>query len=487
MTRPYGLVSLILTASVSACDLAPVYHPPSYVLPASYQGDGPWELAHPQDQIARGPWWVAYGNPTLDALESKLPQNPDLLAEREAFTQARELAAEAESGLYPQLSLNGAASQNRQSVQRLFRSPTSTGPLVEPSVQAYAAADWEIDLWDRIGNEAKSRKNLAQAEAANLASLQLSLQAALADAYLTLRGLDQQVQLFRQTATTYQTALTITQMRLNDQIGSAIDVARAQTQLSSTLALLDENASQRALAQHAIAVLVGESPSNFSLPPQQDAPLTLPQIPVGLPTALLQRRPDIAAAERNMAAANAEIGVARAAFYPNISLSGLAGTQDSGFNLVSLPNAAWSIGSQIALPLFEGGLRKAELDFSKSAYAQTRDRYRSVVLAAFQQVEDELSLNGLLAKEASEDRQVASSAARAQSLSMQLYTAGVGNFLDVVVAQVSALQAQTGQLAIGIRVQQASVDLVRALGGGWSTAELPAEKQIQPFNPLVPD
>ncbi len=486
MRRVAQAAAAVLAASLACCDLAPVYQPPKYVLPASYQGAGPWQIAHPQDKIARGSWWERYGNPVLDQLEARLPNNPDLLAEREAFTQARELAAEAESGLYPQIGLNGFASNNRQSPQRLFRSYTSTSPLVEPSVQVDAEANWEIDIWDRIGNQAKYQKNLAQAEAAYVAFVELSLQAELANAYITLRGLDQQGKLYQQSVATYQTGLNITQARLAGKIGNSLDVARAQTQLSSTQALFEDNAAQRALAQHAIADLIGESASTFTLPQQQDTPLTVPKIPAGLPSDLLQRRPDIAAAERDMAAANAEIGVSRAAFYPNISLSGLAGTQDRGFNLISLPNAVWSIGSQIALPLFEGGLRRAELGFAKSAYAQTRDRYRSVVLSAFQQVEDQLSLNDLLAKEAIQDQQAFQAAGQAQTLSLQLYTAGAGNYLDVVVSQVTALQAQTSQVGIDARVQQASINLVRALGGGWSAAELPTEKQIRPFNPLIP-
>ena len=213
---------------------------------------------------------------------------------------------------------------------------------------------------------------------------------------------------------------------------------------------------------------------------------TLPAVPTGLPSELLQRRPDIAAAERSMAAANADIGVARAAFYPNISLSGIAGSQDQGFDLFSAPNAMWSLGSMIALPLFEGGLRRAELQYSKSAYAQTRDRYRAVVLSAVHQVEDELSLNDQLAKEAAEDQQALTSAGHVQSLALQLYQAGADNYLNVVIAEAAALQSGIGQLGITLRVQEASVDLVRALGGGWDTAVLPREKQILPFDPLTP-
>ncbi len=471
--------------ALSGCDLSPTYRPPHYVVPNSYHGAGPWQVAHPQDRLSPDAWWTSYGNATLNDLESRVPQNPDLLAEGEAFKQARELAAEAESGLYPQIALNGQASQNRESPQRLFRSFTSTAPLVEPSVQVDATASWEIDIWNRVRNEARSRKRLAQAQAAELASARLSLQAELANAYLTLRGLDQQQLLYRQTAQFYRTALDITQARLADKIGNELDVLRAQSQYSGAEALLYEAAGQRALALHAIADIIGVPATEFSLPPQQDTRIVLPNIPTGIPSELLQRRPDIAAAERSMAAANAEIGVARAAFYPNISLSGIAGTQDRGFNVVSLPNAMWSIGSAIALPLFEGGLRRAEVEFAKSAYQQTRDRYRAIVLSAFEQVEDQLSLNDFLAKEAAQQNLVFSSTAKAQTLALQLYTAGVGDYLDVVVAQVTAFQAATTQLSTDIRVQQASINLVRALGGGWGVRDLPSEKQVMPFDPLA--
>lgn len=481
----FGRAAAALSVSaLSCCDLAPAYHPPVYALPDSYQGESPWEIAHPQDNIPRGPWWTSYGNETLNELEAKVSDNPNLMVEEENFVQARQLAAEAEAGLYPQLGVNGQASQNRESPQALFRSPTSTAPLVEPSVQVDAQASWEVDIWDRIRNQATSRKRLAQAEAANLASVKLSLQAELANAYLTLRGLDQQTLLYRQTAGFYRTALKITRERLAHKIGNELDVARAEAQYGGTLALLYDIGAQRALALHAIAVLIGVSPNGFSLPPQQNTPLTLPNVPTGLPSALLQRRPDVAAAERYMASANAQIGVARAAFYPNISLNGLFGTEDTGFNLLSLPNAVWSIGSGIGLPLFEGGLRRAELGFANSSYRQTRDQYRSVVLSAFQQVEDQLALNDFLSKEANEDRFVFNASSKAQNLALKLYTSGAGNYLDVVVAQVTLFQAATTQLATEIRLQQASINLIRALGGGWDVRDLPTEKQVIPFDPL---
>ena len=474
-----------LVAALGGCDLAPNYDPPHEVLPANWTGQSPWQIARPQDRIVRGPWWVKYGNPTLDALEARVPQNPDLLAAREAFVQARDLAAEAASGLYPQIGSQYSMSTNRESAQQLFRSPTSTARLNEPSVQLDGTADWEIDIWDRIGNEARAQRRLAQARAADLASLDLSLQGELADTYLLLRGLDQEQAIFEQAIGFYRLGSNITQARLADQIGSLLDVERAQNQLSAAEALQTDLHAQRGLAEHAIADLIGVPANGFSIPPQGRTPLVLPLVPTGLPSALLQRRPDIAAAERTMAAANAEIGVARAAFYPNVSLSGIAGSTAQGFDLFSAPNAAWSLGSTIALPLFEGGLRRAELQYARSAYRQTEDGYRATVLGAIQQVEDELTLNDQLVREEEQDQALAASG-KTQQLALQLYQAGADDYLNVVIAEVTNLQSGLGELGITIRVQQASVDLVRTLGGGWDAAELPSEDKIRPFDPLVP-
>jgi NodT family efflux transporter outer membrane factor (OMF) lipoprotein len=479
-------IAATLVAALGGCDLAPAYDPPDELLPASWTGQSPWQIARPQDRIVRGPWWVKYGNPTLDALEARVPQNPDLLATREAFLQARDLAAEAASGLYPQIGSQYSMSTNRESAQQLFRSPTSTAPLHEASVQLDGTADWEIDIWDRIGNEAHAQKRLAQARAADLASLDLSLQGVLADTYLTLRGLDQERAIFDQAIGFYQLGVNITQARLADKIGNLLDLERAQSQLSAAEALQTDLTAQRALAEHAIADLIGVPANGFLIPPQGDTPLVLPLVPTGLPSALLQRRPDIAAAERTMAAANAQIGVARAAFYPNVSLSGVAGSVAQGFDLFSAPNAMWSLGSTIALPLFEGGLRRAELQFARSAYRQTRDGYRATVLGAIRQVEDELSLNDQLTREEAQDRVALAASGKTQQLALQLYQAGADNYLNVVIAEVANLQSGLGELGITIRVQQASVDLVRALGGGWDTGELPAEDKIRPFDPLVP-
>jgi outer membrane protein, multidrug efflux system len=276
----------------------------------------------------------------------------------------------------------------------------------------------------------------------------------------------------------------VTQLRYHGNIGTGLDLERASSQLGSAQAQLSEIALQRDLLQHAVALLVGAMPSSFTMPPANDAPPVPPDLPVGLPSALLQRRPDISSAERQMAAANAAIGVSRAAFYPNVTFFGNAGFQDRGWNLLSLPNSLWSIGSDVALPIFEGGLRRAELQQSWSAYAQTRDNYRATVLAAFQEVEDGLSLTQRLKSEVAQQHEASDQAAQALSSSTKLYDAGLDNYLSVAVAQVQALTARLSEVEVQVRQMQAAVSLIRALGGGWTVQGLPNEQQTLPFGPL---
>ena len=467
------------------CDLAPPYHPPHYILPANYQGSRPFKVAHPLDTLPRGPWWERFNDPLLNQLEQQLTaENPDLAAMAEQYTQARDLAAEARAGLFPQVTASGLLSDNKESRHRLFRSPNSTAPTEEASNEILAAASWEPDFWSAIRNRTRVQKRLAQSSAAALAAARLSLQAQLADDYIALRGLDRQLAIYRTSITYYQQAVRITMQRLQGRIGAALDVARSRGQVSSTQALLSGALGNRAVLQHAIAVLVNVNPSSFSIPESVAEGLTVPAVPVGVPSSLLQRRPDIAGAERQMASANAGIGVSRAAFYPDITLSAYAGFQDSGFNLASLPNSLWMIGASAVVPLFEGGLRRAELQQSWSLYAQTRDNYRSTVLAAFQEVEDGLALTADLRTQARQQAQAVAEAGKAQTLTLQLYVGGLTNYLDVLVAQQTELTALTVQIQVAVSRLQASVNLIRALGGGWSTADLPTENGVLPFGPL---
>jgi NodT family efflux transporter outer membrane factor (OMF) lipoprotein len=475
---------LVALSGLCGCDLAPPYRPPHYVLPANYQGSPPFKVAHPLDTLPRGPWWERFDDPLLNQLEQQLTVgNPDLAAMAEEYTQARDLAAEARAGLFPQVTANGLLSDNKESLQRLFRNPKSAAPIEEANNEILAGASWEPDFWSQIRNRTHVQKRLAQSSAAVLAAARLSLQAELADDYIALRGFDRQLAIYRASITYYEQSVRITMQRLQGQIGAALDVARARGQLASTQALLNGAVGNRAVLQHAIAVLVNVNPSSFSIPEAAAWP-TAPAVPVGVPSSLLQRRPDIAGAERQMASANAEIGVSRAAFYPNITLSANAGFEAAGFGLLGLSNSLWMIGASAVVPLFEGGLRRAELQRSWSQYAQTRDSYRSLVLSAFQEVEDGLALTANLQAQAQSQTQAVTEAGKAQTLTLQLYVGGLTNYLDALVAQQTELTARTTEVQVEVSRLQASVGLIRALGGGWSTADLPTEDGVLPFGPL---
>ena len=302
---------------------------------------------------------------------------------------------------------------------------------------------------------------------------------------MALRGLDTEDAVLRRTLAFYAQAVTITTMREAAKIASGLDVDRARSQLASTEATETDVVANRAVLQHAIAVLVGVPAASFALAAEPNPKIVTPHVPAGLPSQLLQRRPDIAAAEREMASANAEIGVTRAAFYPNVTLSAVGGFEDGGFNLGDLANSMWTVGATAMLPLFEGGLRRAELQQTWSQYAQTRDAYRATVLAAFQQVEDGLALTSRLQVEEQQGREAVTEALRAQNESLTLYRGGLDNYLNAVVAQVTALTALIVQIGIETRLLQASVGLVTALGGGWGAPNLPTEDQTLPFNPLT--
>jgi NodT family efflux transporter outer membrane factor (OMF) lipoprotein len=478
--RAFGRVMLLGGLALSGCDLAPVYTPPKFILPESYQGSGPFQVARPDTVLTPdGDWWTLFGDPELNTLEEALTrENPNLQSAMEQYTQARDLAAEVQSQLYPQIGTDYQLSDNRQSVNRLFRGSAAASPNVQGSNEIVGTASWEPDFWDQIRNHAHEQKRLAQASA------RLSLQAELASDYLGLRGLDRVLEVLKQSIVAYGKTVEVAQLRYHGGIASQLDLARAQNQLAVAQAQETETALQRDLLQHAVAVLVGEVPSSFSIPPLNTIQATLAQLPADVPSALLERRPDIASAERRMAAANASIGVSRAAFYPHVTFFGSAGYQDTGFNLISLPNTLWSIGSDVMLPLFEGGLRRAELQRSWSRYAQTRDNYRATVLSAFQEVEDGLSLTRRLKDEVAQQHEASDQAEQALSISTTLYEAGLDNYLSVSVAQVAALLARTSEVQVQIRQMQASVSLIRALGGGWNVHGLPDEKQTLPFGPL---
>ncbi|MEX3964584.1 efflux transporter outer membrane subunit [Paraburkholderia sp. EG286B] len=479
-------VLLALVAPLAACSLAPTYSPPKTVLPDSYQGTGPFVLARPGDQLSRGPWWEVFKDPQLDTLERELDaSNPTLRAEQETYTQARDVVAEARSQLFPQLSAQAFATDNGLSKHALFHSASSGSPLEESSLGYGAAATWEPDLWGEIRNRTNYAKANAQAAAAMVASARLSLEMELADDYVKLRGLDEQHVIYTNTVRSYNEAVKLTSLRYNRQISPGLDVERARNQLAAAQAADTEIEAQRAVLEHAIAVLAGANPSTFTLAPDGLAHLSTPVVPVGVPSALLQRRPDIAAAERRMSAANAAVGVARAAFYPNIDLAASFGFEDNGLALAALPESLWSVGASAMLPLFEGGSRRAELQQSWSTVHQAADNYRATVLDAFRQVEDELALTDKLATEYGQQRDAVTAALKVQTIAMELYTSGLDNYLNVTVAQVAALNAELSAAKVHARRLQAAVDLVGALGGGWTAAALPTPQETVPFSPLA--
>ena len=475
---------MIVLTELAGCALAPPYEPPRYVLPAEWRGERPFGVASPSDTLPRGPWWEQFGDPLLSQLEQQLEaQNPTLAAMYEQYVEARDAAAAARSALYPQISVSGEASYNKQSTNALFKNPAITEFSTQGLTLLEGAASWQPDFWQRIRNQERQQARLAQSSAALVANARLSLQTQLADDFVALRGLDAQAVIYRRAVAEYETSVEITQLRLHGDIGSALDVRRAQAQLASTEALESANLASRSVLEHAIATLVGADASTFAIPPRPDSGLTNPAVPAGVPAQLLERRPDIASAERQMAAANAGIGIARAAFFPNITISGAAGFEDAGLNLFTLPNSLWSVGAAALQPLFEGGLRRAELQSSWAQFALTRDNYRGVVLTALQQVEDGLALSQSLQSQARSQAEAVTAADQAVDLTDQLYIGGIGTYLEVVIAQETALTADLTQAQTRTLQLQTTINLIGALGGGWTTENLPGEKDVLPFNP----
>jgi NodT family efflux transporter outer membrane factor (OMF) lipoprotein len=461
-------VSITLTfAALAGCSLAPEYSKPAIDVPDSYKESGTWQPAAPADRVERGDWWSAYHDATLDELETKVDSaNPDLAAAADRYAEARTYVAEARAGLFPQVDAGALATRNRQSDNRPLRSASQPDEYRDNYVAAQL--NYELDLWGRVRNLVAAGQANAQASAADLASVRLSLHAELANAYITLRGLDALAQLFSDTVDAYGKALQLTQNRFKGGIASALDVAHAQTQLDTARAQHVEALAQRALYEHAIASLVGTPASKFTLEPKV-VDLPIPMAPTGLPSTLLERRPDVAAAERRTAAANAQIGIARAAFFPSITLTALGGYENTGgADWLSAPNSVWSIGPHALLSLFDAGRRQTEVERAHAVFDEAGQRYRSTALTAFQQVEDNLALLHLLGDEAAHEDAAVVSAQRTSSLALDRYRNGAVNYLEVVEAQTAALQAQRTALGLRDRRLRASVALVRALGGGWS-------------------
>ncbi len=470
--RPLTMIATLSATCVAGCDLAPQYHVPVVNVPVRYKEASEFQQARPADILPRGAWWAVFNDPTLTALESQVDtENPTLSAALASFQRARAFAAEAKAGLFPQLSIGANPDYDRQSDNRPLRGKNEPNEYLSSTITAQAT--YEVDLWHRVANSIKAGKAAAQASAADLESLRLSLHAELAGDYALLRGFDAQTQVLTNTVSAYRQALTLTLNRFAGKISSGIDVSRAEAQLAAAQAALTDIADRRALEEHAVAVLVGRTPAAFHIDSVAWT-MAQPDISPGLPSTLLERRPDVAAAERQMQAANAEIGVARAAFYPTLSLNLLYGFQNTAINPFSLPDELWAIGPGLAMPLFEGGLRNAEEAATMAAYRQAVGQYRRTVLTAFQEVEDALAEIRLLGQEANQEQEAVTAAQRTVTMTMNLYKDGAINYLDVVVAQTAELQAEQAWVNLRTRRMEAAVLLIRSLGGGWTPDDLPS-------------
>jgi NodT family efflux transporter outer membrane factor (OMF) lipoprotein len=413
-----------------------------------------------------------FGDTDLNDLQARLVKHsPDLAAALARYNQAKAFSDQLRSGLFPSLVLGANAQRDRQSDMRPLRGINS--PADYNSFTAGVEVDYELDLWGRIRNEVNAGRAQAQAYAADLESARLSLQAQLADDYMVLRGLDRQVGTLNETVSAYENALALTQSRHDGGIASGLDVARAQTQLGTSRSLKAQTLAQRAVAEHAIAALIGESASEFSIQPRL-AQIVLPEVPVGVPATLVQRRPDIAAAQRRVAASNASVGVARAAFFPAITLSATAGYQSTAAgNWITAPNAFWSLGPSLLFTLFDAGKRKAQVAQAQAALDEAGSLYRSAVLSAFQQVEDGLALVHNYRSAAIEEHSAVTAAELSLDFALTRYREGEVSYLEVVTSQTITLQTQLDSLNLETRELRASVQLIRALGGGWTAPQNP--------------
>lgn len=461
------LAALVLVA-LHGCSLAPTYKAPTIDLPAKYReqtSDGPWHSAQPSDQLAPK-WWQLYQDQRLNDLQEKLLKaNPDLAAALAHFDASQAYASQLHAGLFPQITASAQPLRQRQSDNRPLRGDTQ--PSVYNSNTAGFALSFDLDLWGKIRNQVAAGDAQAQASGDDLAVARLSLQHQLATLYVQLNGLDAQSRILSSSLDDFGQALKLTRSRYEGQIASELDLTRAQNQLAEAQAQLDDVRGQRNLTEHAIGELVGVSASEFQLPPSQQL-IALPGIPQQLPSHLLQRRPDIAAAERRVFAANANIGVAKAAWYPDFSLTGLIGGQTQGVgNLFSAANRYWALGPLVNLPIFDGGRLSANERQAKAEFEEASAHYRSQVLRAVREVEDNLGQLRDLQQEAMDEQAAANAAEHTQALAMNSYQAGAVSYLDVVTAQTAALQAQRTLQAVQTRQLQASVGLVTALGGGW--------------------
>jgi NodT family efflux transporter outer membrane factor (OMF) lipoprotein len=461
---------------LGGCDFAPRYAPPSVATPANFKD----ETAAGGTLPASGEWWLSFNDRTLNGLEAQVDvANPTLAAALAANDEAVARANRALSGAYPQIDGVPHFLANKQSANRPLRSPNQ--PTYYGDNALAVQTSYEIDIWGRVRDIVASANATAEASADALADARLELHAELARDYVNLRGFDAEAKLLSDTITIYRSALKLTQDRLAANIVSPVDVDRAQAQLSSAEAQASDLALSRVLLEDAIAALVGKAASSLNIAPSPKR-LVLPKPPRAVPADVLRLRPDVAESEREAAAASELIGASRANFFPRVSLLALGGTQDTNFRLFNPGNLFGTIGPSIDIPLFDAGLRQAELAIAKAQFTQAAENYRATVLRALQEVQDGLSSLKWLAAETNQTTTAALAARRAADLSLTLYRDGASSFLDVVTAQSVALETESLQIALHTREQVADIGLMLALGGGWIVPpEPPAKPGFAPY------
>jgi multidrug efflux system outer membrane protein len=476
-----ALMTLSACGWFPAVNLAPKYEPPKYVVPDSWHGASPFVEAKPADGELRPDWWKLFDDPVLNQIvEQGMAANPDLQAAAERFVQARDIMMAARSQYFPRLGLEMGASHNRQSFDRLFRAPDS--PLQSSTVDPGGIASWEPDFWSALRNAAQAEIYRAEERAADWGLARLSLQAEIAANYFTIRGFDAQTAIFKQSIDLYKNTLNVVNTQFAGKLASALDVARVESLLFSTESRLARIEGQRQVAEQAIAVLLNLTPDSFKIEPVDQLRIAKFTIPRTIPSTLLERRPDIAMMERRMAEANRVIGIARAAFFPNVSFRLNGGFEEKGLDLIKIANSFWSYGATFSVPLFQSGYRRAQLQQSWSAYRETENLYRSTVLKAFREVANNLTMTNRLTTSAERQDAAVGANTKSQNLTMQLYRGGLANSLEVIYAQLATLEARITSVEIKTELLKSSVELVRAFGGGWNRSKLPSDDEIQPFD-----
>jgi len=476
-----GIVALACLSLLAGCTVGPKYVKPSVVVPANYKELGQdtslWKTSQPRDEASRGAWWTGFNDPQLNALEQSLNKsNQNVAAAAAAVVAARAVIRESRAQYFPTVT-GGAAITN----SRLSTFGPKPAGVVYSEFSLPVQASWEPDLWGRVRNTVKANSYAAQASVADLENVRLAAQAELAVDYYELRAQDELKRVLDSTVSAYREALELTRNLSDAGLGTDEAVAQAESQWEAAQAQDSNLGTLRAQYEHAIAVLVGRPAPSFSISTESAKPsaLSAPAIPIGVPSELLERRPDIAAAERAVAQANAQIGVAKAAFYPNVTLSASGGLENLSLaQWLTWPSRVWSVGPSVAETLFDAGLRKATVQQFQAAYDQTVANYRQTVLTAFQQVEDNLAALRVLSRVIERQDAAIQSAERSLQEATVRYKAGIDPYLNVIAAQTALLSNE--QTAVSFREQQlvASVQLIEALGGGWDVARLASEKEL---------